>query len=120
MALILTPQAEDFINEWTNPLPYVIAHTSGSTGTPKEIRLLKSDMRASARATIDFFGLSSKSTLYLPLSPGYIAGKMQIVRALEASCDLIVENPSSRPALQPLTDGTERSEEHTSELQSQR
>ena len=107
MALILTPQAEDFINEWTNPLPYVIAHTSGSTGTPKEIRLLKSDMRASARATIDFFGLSSKSTLYLPLSPDYIAGKMQIVRALEASCDLIVENPSSRPALQPLTDGTE-------------
>lgn len=107
MALILTPQAEAFIDEWTNPLPYVVAHTSGSTGTPKEIRLLKSDMRASARATIDFFRLSPQSTLYLPLSPDYIAGKMQIVRALEASCSLIVEDPSNRPTLQAISDGTE-------------
>ena len=33
----------NFINEWFNDLPYIVAYTSGSTGTPKEIKLLKSD-----------------------------------------------------------------------------
>lgn len=83
--------------EWEDERPYVIAHTSGSTGTPKEIRLLKSDMLASARATVRFFGLAADSCLFLPLSPSYIAGKMQIVRALEAGCRLVVEEPSNHP-----------------------
>ena len=95
--MTLTTEAEEFISEWRNRLPYVTAHTSGSTGKPKEIRLLKSDMRASARATAEFFGLTSASTLWLPLSPSYIAGKMQIVRALEAGCSLVVEPPSNTP-----------------------
>lgn len=94
---ILTPESENFIREWNDDTPYVIAHTSGSTGTPKEIRLTKADMRASARATIRFFGLTEQSTLLLPLSPDYIAGKMQIVRAIEAGCRLVVEKPSSIP-----------------------
>lgn len=97
MEATLTPEAENFIREWNGPHPYVIARTSGSTGTPKEIRLLKSDMRASARATIEFFGLDCSSRLHLPLSPDYIAGKMQIVRALEAGAVLSVEPPSNRP-----------------------
>lgn len=107
MALILTHEAKAFLQEWKNPLPYVTAYTSGSTGTPKEIRLLKNDMRASARATIKFFGLNSASLLYLPLSPDYIAGKMQIVRAVEAGCNLITEPPSNYPALDITTVGNE-------------
>lgn len=95
MERILTPDAAAFIDEWHNSADYVIAHTSGSTGKPKTIRLSKCDMRASAHATINFFGLTSRSTLYLPLSPDYIAGKMQIVRALEAGCSLIVTPPSN-------------------------
>ena len=102
MRLQLTPEAESFIDEWTDLKPYIVAHTSGSTGKPKEIRLLKSDMRTSARATIKFFGLNSDSLLYLPLSTGYIAGKMQIVRALEAGCSLIVEKPSNHPLDTPI------------------
>jgi O-succinylbenzoic acid--CoA ligase len=97
----LTAEAEDFLKEWSNSLRYVVAHTSGSTGTPKEIRLLKSDMVLSAQATVDFFGITADSTLYLPLSPSYIAGKMQIVRALVAGCHLDVVPPSN----QPLGDG---------------
>lgn len=95
----MTQSVKSFIREWGNPLPYIVAHTSGSTGKPKEIKLLKSDMRASAHATIDFFNLNSFSTLYLPLSPDYIAGKMQIVRALEAGCTLVTENPSNSLSL---------------------
>lgn len=97
METILTPEAEKFIEEWNSPTPYVIARTSGSTGTPKEIRLLKTDMRASAKATIKFFGLHSGSWLHLPLSPDYIAGKMQIVRALESGAALTVEEASNHP-----------------------
>lgn len=95
--LVLTPEAEAFVREWRSASPTVTAHTSGSTGKPKEIKLLKSDMEASARATIEFFGLGSGSLLHLPLSPSYIAGKMQIVRALIAGCRLVVEKSTSRP-----------------------
>lgn len=89
--------ADDFLAEWNNNLPYVTAHTSGSTGKPKEIRLLKSDMIKSAEATCRFFGIDRWSTLLLPLSPDYIAGKMMIVRALVSDADLYIEKASSSP-----------------------
>lgn len=84
----------DFINEWRNDKPYILAHSSGSTGAPKPIRLLKDDMRASARATNMRFGINGDSILALPLSVDYIAGKMMCVRAVEAECAL-VEMPVS-------------------------
>lgn len=93
----LTPEAEEFVREWLSPSPTIHAHTSGTTGEPKPIELLKSDMTASARATLDFFGLGRDSLLLLPLSPDYIAGKMQIVRALTAGCRLMAEAPSRHP-----------------------
>lgn len=89
--------ANEFLKEWRSSEPCIVAHTSGSTGKPKEIRLLKADMRASAALTNRFFGIGSGSTLLLCLSPGYIAGKMMIVRAEEAEAKLIVETPSNRP-----------------------
>lgn len=97
MESVLTQEAAAFIDEWCNPSPHVVAHTSGSTGTPKEIHLLKSDMRASARGTLRFFGINEDSTLYLPLSTSYIAGKMQVVRAMEAGCRLVTVEPSNYP-----------------------
>lgn len=80
---------EDFISEWRADTPYVVAHSSGSTGVPKEIHLLKEDMRVSARATNEFFGINSQSTLACPLSIDYIAGKMMYVRAFEARCKIV-------------------------------
>ena len=82
-------QVDDFLRLWRDDTDYITAHTSGSTGTPKEIRLLKADMRSSARATNAFFGIGRESTLALPLSVDYIAGKMMVVRAEEAGCSLI-------------------------------
>lgn len=79
----------DFMAEWRGGAPYVEARTSGSTGTPKPVRLLKSDMMVSARATNEFFGISAGSVLALPLSPDYIAGKMMAVRACLARCRLL-------------------------------
>lgn len=76
----------DFFTEWYSPNPYIVAHTSGSTGAPKEILLSKDDMRQSARATNTFFGIDAKSVIAMPLSVRYIAGKMVVVRAMEAGC----------------------------------
>lgn len=86
-----------FIHEWHNDLPYIEAHTSGSTGTPKKIKLLKQDMIESAIATCKFFEISKSSTLVLPLSANYIAGKMMIVRAIVSGADLWIEEPSNTP-----------------------
>lgn len=99
-----TPESLSFLAEWHNSSDFITAHTSGSTGTPKEIRLLKRDMRLSAQATNRFFGIDSHSTLYCPLSGSYIAGKMMIVRAIEADCRLFMETPSNRPFHQWRTD----------------
>lgn len=84
---------DEFLAEWRNDDAFVTAHTSGSTGTPKEIRLLKADMLASARATNARFGIGAHSRLLLCLSPDYIAGKMMIVRALDAGARLTAIEP---------------------------
>ena len=86
-----------FISEWHNENEYIIANTSGSTGTPKKIKLLKSDMNASAKATCVFFNINSTSTLVSPLSANYIAGKMMIVRAIISGACLWIEEPSNKP-----------------------
>ena len=87
----------EFIAEFLDDKPYIMAHTSGSTGKPKPISLAKSDMKASARFTNQFFGLTSQSTLHLCLSPDYIAGKMMLVRALESGANIVIEEPGNRP-----------------------
>ncbi|MCF0204107.1 MAG: AMP-binding protein [Muribaculaceae bacterium] len=95
--MVASKDVADFIEEYLNDNDFVLAHTSGSTGEPKEVRLLKSDMRASASLTNEFFGINKASVLYLCLSTKYIAGKMMIVRALEAGAQLIEEEPSNTP-----------------------
>lgn len=89
--------AEDFIARWHSASPTIEAHTSGSTGQPKLILLPKSDMTLSAKATCEFFEIGKKSTLLMPLSAGYIAGKMMIVRSIISGADLWIESPSNRP-----------------------
>lgn len=93
----LDDEVLSFLQEWFNDKSYVVACTSGSTGKPKEIQLSKEDMRDSARLTNEFLGICEESVLLLCLSVSYIAGKMMVVRALEAGADLIVGNISSRP-----------------------
>ena len=93
-----TDAAKAFVEQWLSPDGFITAHTSGSTGPPKEIHLAKEDMRRSARATNSVFGIGPDSVLALPLSVDYIAGKMMIVRAIEAGCTLHILNPSSDPS----------------------
>lgn len=93
----ITEAGRRFIDEWFDETPFITAHTSGSTGTPKEIHLPKEDMRTSAISTIRRFNLNAESRLFSPLSANYIAGKMMIVRAIIADCELTMEEPSNNP-----------------------
>lgn len=91
----------EFLNEWRNNREYVVAHTSGSTGQPKQIRLLKSDMIASAEATNKYFGIKPGDYLLCPLSCHYIAGKMMAVRGVVSGANVdFSKNIDSLPARQ--------------------
>lgn len=87
--------ASAFLKEWEEKGMFIKAHTSGSTGTPKEIRLAKTDMMASAKATCEYFDIDDKSQLLLPLPVDYIAGKMMVVRGLVSGADLTILSPSN-------------------------
>lgn len=87
---------QEFYSEWCSDDLYVNAHTSGSTGKPKAIQLLKSDMRASAKATNEFFNVKDGDNLVCPLSLDYIAGKMMVVRAELADANLVLQTPSNQ------------------------
>ncbi|MDR0765940.1 MAG: AMP-binding protein, partial [Odoribacteraceae bacterium] len=86
-----------FLDEWFGDGESVPACTSGSTGAPRRVDLLKDDMLASAALSNAYFGVTSRSTLLLCLSPGYIAGKMMIVRAILAGARLLAVEPSRDP-----------------------
>lgn len=87
----------EFLKEWLSDSPYLCVQTSGSTGKPKKIRLDKAKMWASAQLTNRYFGLNENSTALLCLSAGYIAGKMMLVRAMQAGFDIYAVKPVSLP-----------------------
>lgn len=88
---------EEFIGEWRNAVPHIIAKTSGSTGEPKTIRLPKDFVRRSAERTNKYFGIGAGSRLHSCVAADYIGGKMMAVRAEVANCKLTWERPSNHP-----------------------
>ena len=92
---------DEFIGLWHDGSDTVMVHTSGSTGVPKAMRVEKSRMRASARATCDFLDLRQGDTALLCMSVDYIAGKMMVVRAIERGMRLMTVQPSGHPLNMP-------------------
>ncbi len=82
-----------FLEEWLNFKDYVEVKTSGSTGKPKKIKLAKSQMINSAKATGAYFKVGEGTKALLCLSSDYIAGKMMLVRAMVLGWDLHVVAP---------------------------
>lgn len=93
----------NFLADWYAPAATMRMRTSGSTGKPQEIVVKKSDMLASARLSCRVFGFNSRKTALLCLPLQYIAGKMMVVRAMEAGMNLLVQEPCSTP-LKDLTE----------------
>lgn len=90
----------EFILEWLNPKDYIEVQTSGSTGKPKKIRLKKTHIENSARATNRFFNLTEGTSALLCLSVHYIAGKMMVIRAMIGGWNLTVAAPEKNPLQQ--------------------
>lgn len=89
-----------FLKDWFNDLDFITSQTSGSTGIPKEIKMEKSKMVESAKATISFFQLKENQTALLCLPSEYIGGKMMLLRAMVAGLKLVVIKPTANPFLQ--------------------
>lgn len=86
-----------FIKAWLSDQQTFILNTSGSTGVPKEITVTRKQLQASAHRTINKLKLSEKNTALICLDTKYIAGKMMLVRALEANMKIIAVEPASNP-----------------------
>ena len=86
-----------FVINWFSGEKSMPVTTSGSTGEPKKISLSKKHMEASAKMTLDFFGLKPGDKALLCLPEKYIAGKMMIVRSMLGKLDLYCIEPSSTP-----------------------
>ena len=88
---------QDFISEWHNEAPTIKVRTSGSTGVPKEMLVEKERMVNSARMTCKFLNLKRGDKALLCMPVDYIAGKMMVVRSIEAEMELISVEPSAHP-----------------------
>ena len=86
-----------FLKEWFDTTSTLFVNTSGSTGTPKNFELNKQSMVNSAKATIEYFGLTPSTQALLCLPASHIAGKMMLVRAIVGNFNLICTQPSKQP-----------------------
>jgi o-succinylbenzoate---CoA ligase len=86
-----------FIREWLSGTKEFSLHTSGSTGKPKPVTITREQMRLSALRTVRFLNLKEGDTALVCLHTDYIAGKMMLVRALEANLKVVVVEPASDP-----------------------
>jgi O-succinylbenzoic acid--CoA ligase len=89
-----------FIRQWLNGTDEFKLTTSGSTGVPKAITLPRQRMISSALMTSRVLNLKKGDRALLCLNPEFIAGKMMIVRSLEAGMSLVAVSPSSHPMKQ--------------------
>ncbi len=89
----------NFVKQWQSDDEWLEVSTSGSTGAPKIIKLNKQQIRASAKATVNYFNLQPHQTILLAMSTDYIAGKMMLIRALEHQLNIVVAAVTSNPLM---------------------
>ena len=87
-------RVKSFIDEWLTGSPYLEVQTSGSTGPVKTIRLSREQIKASVNQTARAFHLNEDSLFICNLNLDFIAGKLQIIRALELNAELMIIHPS--------------------------
>lgn len=97
-----------FINDWQSETDYILQKTSGSTGKPKTIKIKKSQIKASALATLNTLELKAGDHALLCINPEYIGGKMMIARALIGNLNFsiapIIGNPLENYSLTEKVD----------------
>ena len=86
-----------FIKMWMGETKKIQVSTSGSTGPPKQIVITRGQMQRSAQRTVQALNIKEGDTALVCLNTEFIAGKMMLVRALEANLKIIAVDPSSDP-----------------------
>jgi O-succinylbenzoic acid--CoA ligase len=76
--------------QWLDEKQNFELKTSGSTGTPKTISIQRSQIEASAQATLDFFNLKADNKVVCPLNIHVIGGQMMLYRSLIGELELYV------------------------------
>lgn len=89
--------AIDFCRLWFSGIEPITLHTSGSTGAPKPIQLTRSQMVASARATLNALAIEPGTRALLCLNARFVAGCMMLVRAIIGDLRIQVVEPASNP-----------------------
>jgi len=90
-------QTLQFCQDWLEEKQEFELQTSGSTGMPKPILVQRSQMKASAKATAKKLNLQAEDTALICLNTNYIAGKMMLVRSLEAGMNAVIFEPQANP-----------------------
>lgn len=89
-----TADALSYCKHWLEGKEHFELKTSGSTGTPKTIHILRSQIEASALATIRFFELQEGDNVCCPLSIHVIGGQMMLYRSIIGGLNLYVIAPA--------------------------
>jgi O-succinylbenzoic acid--CoA ligase len=87
----------EFIKNWNSNSDYILQKTSGSTGKPKTIKIQKSQIKASALATLKTLKIEKGNNALLCINPAFIGGKMMIARALIGGLGLHIAQISGNP-----------------------
>ncbi|MCY4297716.1 MAG: AMP-binding protein [Flavobacteriaceae bacterium] len=89
-------ELERFLQQWIHHASINLS-SSGTTAEPKLLQVDKKYLLHSVKMTAKFFSLKTldKALHCLPIK--YIAGKMQLIRALHLGLDLEMVQPTSKP-----------------------
>jgi O-succinylbenzoic acid--CoA ligase len=83
-----------YCKKWISGQDVFNLKTSGSTSQPKIIQIHREQIEASARASIDFFNLTSGDVVCCPISIHVIGGQMMLYRSIIGGLELHVIPPS--------------------------
>ena len=89
--------AAKLIADWQDGKQTFVQLSSGSTAAPKQIEIDRSQIQASAEATIKTLGLKIGDTALLSISPEFIGGKMMILRAMIGQMNLVMGTVTANP-----------------------
>jgi O-succinylbenzoic acid--CoA ligase len=94
MAMRLFPEIEAWANDWLSEKTTFDFMTSGTTGTKKVLTFSREQLHSSAERTCRYFHLHHGTTVLHRLPMQFVAGKMNIIRALMFGHSVWAEIPS--------------------------